>query len=179
MASASVDPRDRRQALQTEAGRNCAETVATPSLDTTDPALAAMTREAHRLTLSRLVDEVLDAVEDGDSGVPESGRLHTWVRVEFLPWAQAENMSISDEAERAAVRSDIGVIVGLNSLSPAPTTRTRRLGPASYSAPRSSCWRASTIWRRASRRPAVLPPSPRCGPPRSRAGRSRVREQSD
>lgn len=116
MASASVDPRDRRQALQTEAGRNCAETVATPSLDTTDPALAAMTREAHRLTLSRLVDEVLDAVEDGDSGVPESGRLHTWVRVEFLPWAQAENMSISDEAERAAVRSDIGVIVGLNSL---------------------------------------------------------------
>lgn len=81
-----------------------------------DPALAEMARQSYRLTLGRLAAEVLDAVADGDSGVPETGRLHTWVRVEFLPWIEEQHLDVEGEADRAALRSDIGVIVGLNSL---------------------------------------------------------------
>ncbi len=114
MAPASGGPRESAAWVAAGAGTSSAGT--SPAAAAADPALAEMARESHRLTLARLVDEVLDAVEDGDSAVPEAGRLHTWIRVEFLPWAQSENATITDDAERAAVRSDVGVIVGLNSL---------------------------------------------------------------
>lgn len=110
MSAASVDPREQQRLALPDA-------AATAALSRdSDPTLAAMARDSHRLTLARLANEVLDAVDDGDSGVPEASRLHIWVRVELLPWAQEEQLAIVDESERAAVRSDFGVIVGLNSL---------------------------------------------------------------
>lgn len=69
-----------------------------------------------RLTLERLCSELLDAVDDGDWGVREASRLHTWMRAELLPWFEQRESEADDLSTAAAIRSDRGVLVGLNSL---------------------------------------------------------------
>lgn len=40
-------------------------------------------------TADRLVLDVVDAVDDGYTAVPESQRLIAWLGADFLPWANA------------------------------------------------------------------------------------------
>ncbi len=82
----------------------------------TDADLIAMSRQAHRALLNRLTAELLDAVADGDSGVPEAARLAAWLRADLLPWTIDREEAIVDEVSRAALCSDRGVLTGLQSL---------------------------------------------------------------
>lgn len=82
----------------------------------TDAELLSMSREAHLAILNRLTNEVLAAVADGDSAVPEASRLAVWVRADLVPWAQARAGKYPDEAGQAALTSDCGVLDGLDSL---------------------------------------------------------------
>lgn len=77
---------------------------------------AAMFRQSLQLALDRLVADLLAATEDGDWGVTEAGHLATWVHAELLPWSLAAAETLDDAAARAALRSDQGVLTGLNSL---------------------------------------------------------------
>jgi len=78
--------------------------------------MATMERQSMRLTLERLCEELLTAVDDGDWGVREASRLHAWMRAEFLPWFEQRENEADDLATAAAIRSDRGVLLGLNSL---------------------------------------------------------------
>lgn len=78
--------------------------------------VATMARQANLAILNRLTSEVLDAVADGDSAVPEASRLALWLRVDLLPWAESRIVEAPDEHGRAALRSDCGVLSGLDSL---------------------------------------------------------------
>jgi hypothetical protein len=89
--------------------------IARPAVDT-DPTLIAMSRQAHRSILNRLTAEVIDAVAEGATGVPEAARLVAWMHGDLLPWARDREMAVVDEARRAALRSDRGVLMGLESL---------------------------------------------------------------
>lgn len=82
----------------------------------TDRDLIAMSRQAHRALLNRLTEELLDAVADGDSGAPEAFRLAAWLHGDLLPWTQDREATLDDDAARVALRSDIGVLSGLQSL---------------------------------------------------------------
>ena len=75
-----------------------------------------MSREAHLAILNRLTNELLVAVADGDTAVPEASRLAVWVRADLVPWAQDHAVDFPDEAGRAALKSDCGVLDGLDSL---------------------------------------------------------------
>ncbi|MCB9411804.1 MAG: hypothetical protein H6525_03005 [Actinobacteria bacterium] len=86
------------------------------SLTTTDPVLIAMSRQAHQAILNRLTAEVLDAVAEGDTAVAEAARLSAWLRADFLPWTKDRENQSSDQSVRAALRSDRGVLIGLESL---------------------------------------------------------------
>ena len=76
----------------------------------------SMMRENMRLTLARLVDDLLAATNEGDSGVPEAARLHAWVRGELLPWSDEVLFLAPESSHRDALRSDVGLISGLASL---------------------------------------------------------------
>lgn len=75
-----------------------------------------MMRENMRLTLARLVADLLAATNEGDSGVPEAARLHAWVRGELLPWSDEVLFLAPESSHRDALRSDVGLISGLASL---------------------------------------------------------------
>lgn len=81
-----------------------------------DPTLIAMSRQAHRAILNRLTAEVIDAVAEGASAVPEAARLVAWMHGDLLPWAHDRELTVVNEARRAALRSDRGVLMGLESL---------------------------------------------------------------
>lgn len=94
-----------------------AESTLRPSTEAlADPVLIAMSRQAHRAILNRLTAEVLDAVAEGESAVPEASRLAAWIHADFLPWAQDRELQAADQSIRAALRSDRGMLMGLQSL---------------------------------------------------------------
>lgn len=88
----------------------------TPAEVVTDPVLIAMSRQAHRAILNRLTAEVLDSVAEGESAVPEAARLAAWLHADFLPWAQDRELQAADQSIRASIRSDRGMLTGLESL---------------------------------------------------------------
>lgn len=81
----------------------------------TDPVLVAMSRQAHQAILNRLTAEVLDAVAEGDAA-REAARLAAWLRADFLPWVRDREKQTVDSGLRDALRSDRGVLVGLEGL---------------------------------------------------------------
>ncbi len=82
----------------------------------TDPVLVAMSRQAHQAILNRLTAEVLDAVAEGDAAAREAARLAAWLRADFLPWVRDREKQTADSGLRDALRSDRGVLLGLESL---------------------------------------------------------------
>ena len=74
--------------------------------------------EALRDTLERLSGDVAAALEDGTWAVPEAARLHAWVKSELAPLSESMESAVpvADVAARAAVASDRGLLLGLNSL---------------------------------------------------------------
>lgn len=74
--------------------------------------------EALRDTLERLTGDVVAALEDGTWAVPEAARLHAWVKSELVPLSESMEASApgADVAARAAIASDRGLLLGLNSL---------------------------------------------------------------
>ncbi|MFN8185153.1 MAG: hypothetical protein U0R23_12105 [Candidatus Nanopelagicales bacterium] len=61
------------------------KTVQVPASRSAVPASQAELNQ----TADRLVLEVVYAVDDGYTGVPECQRLIAWLSAEFLPWVQA------------------------------------------------------------------------------------------
>ncbi len=74
--------------------------------------------EALRDTLDRLTGDVAAALEDGTWAVPEAARLHAWVKSELVPLSEAMETAVPSVhvATRAALASDRGLLLGLNSL---------------------------------------------------------------
>lgn len=52
-----------------------------------------------RATLGRLCRELVEAVEEGEGGLCELGRLHTWLRADFVPWT-ARRLRALDRSTR-------------------------------------------------------------------------------
>ena len=60
------------------------KTVQVPAARRTGPAVQSELNQ----TADRLVLEVVYAVDDGYTGVPECQRLIVWLSAEFLPWVE-------------------------------------------------------------------------------------------
>lgn len=94
-----VDKSDIRVVVESSPGR--------PSVDAIDFATAI------QRTLDRLVDEVVEAVDDGTWGAAEGARLHAWIRAELLPWA-ADMLRQASPGTRAVAGPALSRLAGLD-----------------------------------------------------------------